>query len=258
MLKIEASALAACREHAVEGYPLEICGFLVGSVEGDVRTCAEAWSVRNAWEDRPDERSALLSAISRGSGVSASDWEEHNRERRYLVSSDETLGAMKRARAAGLDLIGVYHTHPEHPAVPSDFDRDAAMPEWSYLILSVRDGIVVETRSWVLPFGEEQFREEEIEKTGPARVQVQIPPSLALFADGRETLLLAGATVREALDSVAQEYPSLGAQLLREDGTLRSYVNAFVDGQDIRTLEGVETTLSPMQTLMLVPSIAGG
>lgn len=258
MLKIEASALAASREHAVEGYPLEICGFLVGSVEGDTRNCAEAWPVRNAWEDRPDERVALLGALARGGGASTSDWEEHNRERRYLVSSDETLAAMKRARAAGLDLIGVYHTHPEHPAIPSAFDRDAAMPEWSYLILSVRDGAVVETRSWVLPFGEEQFREEDIESTGPAHVKVQIPPSLATFANGQETLQVTGTTVREALTSLAIEHPSLGAQLLRDDGALRSYVNAFVDGQDIRTLAGVETPLSPMQTLMLVPSIAGG
>jgi proteasome lid subunit RPN8/RPN11/molybdopterin converting factor small subunit len=255
---MEATALAACREHGIEGYPLEICGFLVGSVEGEVRTCVEAWSVRNAWEDRPEERTALLSALARGGGASASDWEEHNSERRYLVSGDETLAAMKRARAAGLDLIGVYHTHPEHPAIPSDFDRDAAMPEWSYLILSVRDAVVTETRSWVLPFGEEQFREEEIESTGPAYVKVQIPPSLATFANGQETLQLTGATVRETLTSLASEHPSLGAQLLRDDGALRSYVNAFVDGQDIRTLEGLETPLSPMQTLMLVPSIAGG
>jgi proteasome lid subunit RPN8/RPN11/molybdopterin converting factor small subunit len=257
MLTIEASALETCREHAVEGYPLEICGFLVGSVDGDIRSCAEAWPVRNAWEDL-SERAALLGAMSRGGSASASDWDEHNRERRYLVSNDETLGAMKRARAAGLDLVGVYHTHPEHPAVPSDFDRDAAMPEWSYLILSVRDSAVVETRSWVLPFGEQHFREEEIEQRGPARVQVQIPPSLAAFADGQEKLRLTGATVRQTLHSLALEYPVLGAQLLREDGSLRSYVNAFVDGQDIRTMRGLDTPLSPLQTLTLVPSIAGG
>jgi proteasome lid subunit RPN8/RPN11/molybdopterin converting factor small subunit len=258
MLKIKPSALGTCREHAVEGYPLEICGFLVGSADGDVRTCVEAWPVRNAWEDLPEERAALLNSLERAGGSSATEWEQHNRERRYLVSGDETLAAMKRARAAGLDLIGVYHTHPNHPAVPSDFDRDAAMPEWSYLILSVRDGQVAETRSWVLPFWEEKFREEGIEEIGPARIRVQIPPSLATCTGGQETLLLPGETVREVLAFLAKEYPALGAQLLREDGALRSYVNAFVDGQDIRTLAGVDTQLAPSQTLVLVPSIAGG
>jgi proteasome lid subunit RPN8/RPN11/molybdopterin converting factor small subunit len=258
MLKIEASALEACRRHAVEGYPLEICGFLVGSVDGDMRTCIEAWPVRNAWEDSPDERAALLAALERAGGSSASDWEQYNRERRYLVSGDETLAAMKRARAAGLDLIGVYHTHPNHPAVPSDFDRDAAMPEWSYVILSVQAGAVAETRSWVLPFWEERFREEQLKTFEPARVQVQVPPSLAAFANGLETLHLPGSTVREVLSSLAQEHPALGGQLLREDGSLRSYVNAFVDGVDIRTPAGVDTPLSPAQTLVLVPSIAGG
>lgn len=258
MLKIEASALETCRRHAVEGFPLEICGFLVGAVDGETRACVEAWPVRNAWEDRPEERAALLEALERGGGSSTSEWEQHNRERRYLVSGDETLAAMKRARAAGLDLIGVYHTHPNHPAIPSDFDRDAAMPEWSYLILSVRDGAVAETRSWVLPFWEEKFTEEAIQEIAPARVNVQIPPSLAGFAEGLETLELSGASVREVLASLAQEYPVLGTQLLREDGALRSYVNAFVDGQDIRTLDGLDTPLTPEHTLMLVPSIAGG
>ncbi len=258
MLKIEASALETCRRHAVEGYPLEICGFLVGSVDGDTRKCVEAWPVRNAWEDHPEERAALLAALERGGGSSTSDWEQHNRERRYLVSGDETLAAMKRARAAGLDLIGVYHTHPNHPAIPSDFDQDAAMPEWSYLILSVREGDVAEERSWVLPFWEEKFQEEEIEEIGPARIQVQIPPSLASCAGGQETLLVPGKTVGEALGGLAAEYPPLASQLLREDGALRSYVNAFVDGQDIRTLAGLETPVSPDQTLVLVPSIAGG
>ena len=59
-----------------------------------------------------------------------------------------------------MDLVGVYHTHPNHPAVPSDFDRAAAWPEWSYIIVSVREGEVAEFRSWTLV--EEAFEEEMV------------------------------------------------------------------------------------------------
>ena len=70
--------------------------------------------------------------------------------------------AMKRARAEGLDLVGVYHTHPNHPAVPSEYDRSVAQPEWSYVILSVRPGEVAEVRSWVLSEDGTRFEAEEI------------------------------------------------------------------------------------------------
>lgn len=170
MLTLDPAAAAAIRAHAVEGYPLEICGFLVGRAvygedQEDRREVREAWPVRNTWEEDPAARAALLASLEgarSGRTADAAGWDEHGAERRFLIAPTEVLAAMKRAMAAGMDLIGVYHTHPEHPAVPSEFDRDAASPGWSYVILSVRNGEVKEFRSWVLSEEDERFHEEAI------------------------------------------------------------------------------------------------
>jgi len=162
MLKIAREAAAAIRAHAAEGYPLEICGFLVGTTDGDLRTVREAWPVRNAWEDDPEARARMFAARE---AESAAGWESEDAARRYLVSPRDTVGSMKRAREAGMDLVGIYHTHPEHPAVPSEFDREAAWPEWSYVILSVRGGAVADFRSWTLDEESRQFWEEAVEET---------------------------------------------------------------------------------------------
>ena len=84
-----------------------------------------------------------------GSGASAEGWEVRFRRAPVPRSHPlDQLQAMKRARAAGLDIVGVYHTHPDHPAEPSAYDRDTAAPEWSYVIASVRKGKVADVRSW--------------------------------------------------------------------------------------------------------------
>src|SRR6059058_2487387 len=103
----------------------------------------------------------MLATVSRGA-TTKRRWDAFSSGRRFRVAPGDTLASMKRAREAGMDLVGLYHTHPEHPAVPSDFDRDAAWPDWSYLILSVREGRVAEERSWVLAEEERRFMEEEV------------------------------------------------------------------------------------------------
>ncbi len=163
MLRINHSALEVIRSHGESGYPLEICGFLVGYAEEGVRTIREAWPVRNAWEDDPALRATFVATLEQApQSASAESWDAHGGERRFLVSPQDILTSMKRAREVGMDLVGVYHTHPNHPAVPSDFDRDAAWPDWSYLILSVRDGTADDCRSWVLDGSGIHFLEEEI------------------------------------------------------------------------------------------------
>lgn len=165
-MRITPAALDTIRAHAEEGYPLEICGFLVGRLVDDERCVLEAWPVRNAWEDDPEARGAMLAGLESGSGEkSASEWESFSTQRRFFISGRDTVDGMKRARKAGMDLLGVYHTHPNHPAVPSGFDRDAAMPGWSYIIASVRDGKVTECRSWEKDEESGEFGEEEVRIT---------------------------------------------------------------------------------------------
>lgn len=150
-VRVSPGAVETIEAHAREGFPFEICGFLVGVAGPNGREVREAWPVRNSWEEDPAERARMLEGIQASGGTAGTDrWESASEERRFLVSPQDTVRSMKRAREAGMDLVGVYHSHPNHPAVPSDFDRDAAWPEWSYVIVSVREGEVAELRSWTL------------------------------------------------------------------------------------------------------------
>ena len=63
-----------------------------------------------------------------------------------------------------LDVVGNYHSHPDHPAVPSQYDLEHAWPTWSYIIVSVRQGSAADLRSWELQADRSRFDEEEITK----------------------------------------------------------------------------------------------
>ncbi len=118
-------------EHA---YPEEGAGFLIGS-EGKVE---EIFPLPNAREDSA----------------------RHNR---YLITPEDYLKAELTADSLGLSLIGVFHSHPDHPNRPSEFDRDWAQPFFSYIITSVNDGKAIESRSWRLLEDRSKFEEEELQ-----------------------------------------------------------------------------------------------
>jgi proteasome lid subunit RPN8/RPN11 len=128
--------LEAIGRHGEVSYPEECCGFLIGRVEGDSTSVERLLAVAN---ERQDSR--------------------HNR---FLIAPETVLGAHKEARAAGLDIVGYYHSHPDHPARPSEFDREHAWPGLSYVIVSVQGGKVAEARSWRLTDDRERFEEEAI------------------------------------------------------------------------------------------------
>lgn len=121
--------------HAEAGYPNEICGFFYG-LEGDVRQVQLAREVENAKEGDQSDRFQI-------------DPLDYQKAEKYAIDHD-------------LDLLGVYHSHPDHPAEPSEHDRKVAMPWFSYIIISVRDGKAESTRSWQLN-EERQFEEEPVE-----------------------------------------------------------------------------------------------
>lgn len=161
-MTITRAALETIWAHAEKGYPYEICGLLVGKLAGDEREIREAWPVENAWENEVEKAHILEGAGAAPNAKSSEDWDAHDRGRRFLVHPRDVVLSMKRARGLGMDLLGVYHTHPNHPAVPSGFDRDAATPGWSYIIVSVMEGRVAECRSWELEETGEKFFEEEV------------------------------------------------------------------------------------------------
>jgi proteasome lid subunit RPN8/RPN11 len=130
-LKIDEEQLTAIRRHGARIYPDECCGALLGPKTGDV---TEAYPLDNTFPD--------------------------GRRRRFLVGPDEYRRAEARATETGLQLLGFYHSHPDHPAEPSQFDLDHAWPNMSYVIVSVRQGQPKEARSWRLKADRSAFEEE--------------------------------------------------------------------------------------------------
>jgi proteasome lid subunit RPN8/RPN11 len=130
---IPADIAAAMRRHAASTYPEECCGALLGSQPGIVREVLPLENASNA-----------------------------ERQRRFVVTAADFVRAEAAAAASGLDLIGFYHSHPDHPAVPSQFDLDHAWPNLSYPIISVCEGRSADIRSWRLSPDRSAFHEEWI------------------------------------------------------------------------------------------------
>ncbi|HLA87450.1 MAG TPA: M67 family metallopeptidase [Anaerolineales bacterium] len=133
-IKISTDVLDGINKHVEEAYPEEGAGFLIGS-EGKVE---EIFPLPNAREDSA----------------------RHNR---YLITPEDYLKAEVTADKLGLSLIGVFHSHPDHPNRPSEFDRDWAQPFFSYIITSVNAGKAIESRSWRLLEDRSRFEEEEVQ-----------------------------------------------------------------------------------------------
>lgn len=118
-------------------YPEECCGGLLGRVEGPrERVIVRAVPVWNEQEDQ--------------------------RERRYLVGPREVMRLEDEADRDGLELLGFFHSHPDHPARPSETDRKLAWPWYSYIIVSVQRGEPRRLRSWRLVDDRSTFEEEVV------------------------------------------------------------------------------------------------
>jgi len=136
MLQLSEDLLAQIHAHGEQAYPEEGAGFMLGA-DGDERAVQAIFPVSNAREDAA----------------------RHNR---YLITPPDYMKAENEAERLGLSLIGVFHSHPDHPNNPSEFDREWAQPTFSYVITSVRSGKALETRSWRLVEDRSEFREEQI------------------------------------------------------------------------------------------------
>jgi proteasome lid subunit RPN8/RPN11 len=123
---------AAIRRHGIETYPNECCGALYGR-DGAV---TETFALPNTTEEGP--------------------------RRRFLVRPQDYQQAERRATELGVELLGFYHSHPDHPARPSQFDLDHAWPFFSYIIVSVREGVPQDLTSWRLREDRSAFDEEAV------------------------------------------------------------------------------------------------
>jgi sulfur-carrier protein len=89
-------------------------------------------------------------------------------------------------------------------------------------------------------------------------VRVRIPTPLRPLTGGRSQVTTSGANVAEVIAALAVDAPALRAQLLSDDGRLRSFVNLYVNGEDVRSRSGLETALADGDEIAIVPAIAGG
>ncbi|MDJ0270560.1 MAG: MoaD/ThiS family protein [Aigarchaeota archaeon] len=89
-------------------------------------------------------------------------------------------------------------------------------------------------------------------------VKVYLPTPLRQYADGQEVVVISASTVGEALQQLVERFQALRRHLYNESGKLRSFVNVFVNEEDIRHLKGEETPLKDGDTVYIIPSIAGG
>jgi len=134
-LQLPKNVLSGMFEHALRDFPDECCGFLYGSEEGGRRILS--------LEPAPNRR-------------------EGDKRRRFTIDPLDYLKAERRAEALGTTLLGIYHSHPLHPAIASEHDRLQAVPYFSYVIVSVFPDHVAEVRSWRMPDDSDQFMEEII------------------------------------------------------------------------------------------------
>lgn len=139
-LELSQSLLNQIHAHGEAAYPEEGAGFLLGHIdggEGDLRQVTAILGLENTREDAA-------------------------RRNRYLLTPQAYLRGEQEAARLGLDVLGVFHSHPDHPNRPSEFDREWAMPWFSYVITSVHAGKAVASRSWRLAEDRSNFNEEPI------------------------------------------------------------------------------------------------
>jgi proteasome lid subunit RPN8/RPN11 len=135
-LRLSPPAWDSVQRHAESGYPNEVCGVLIGRL-GAEPLAAEAHPCANVNKERARDR--------------------------YLMDPQEQMRLEKDARARGLDVLGYYHSHPDHPAQASATDNQLSWEGVHYLIVAVRDGKVVDHKAWWRDSGSPGLDEENLQ-----------------------------------------------------------------------------------------------
>ena len=145
-LLLTSSDRDAIRDHLESAYPEEGCGLLIGRDQASDR--------------RVDAVERVPNVSGTGSG------------RRYVIAPETFLAAEKTARSRGLEVVGVFHSHPDHPAEPSPDDHANAWPHYSYVIGSVRAGRLAELRAYRFAAGGGEFAPEPLHVIDAAQPEV--------------------------------------------------------------------------------------
>jgi proteasome lid subunit RPN8/RPN11 len=135
VLCIDSDRLRELEDQAKKNYPVECCGLLLGTNTSEKKV-VEVCPVPNMNTERTHDR--------------------------YEIEGKVFIGIDREAAKKGLQIIGIYHSHPDHPAIPSVFDTDHAWSGYSYMIAAIKNGTKVEIRSWVFDEEKKKFEEEKI------------------------------------------------------------------------------------------------
>src|SRR5215467_2278179 len=136
MLRIPNKVLKEIYDHTEASYPNECCGLMVGVISGDIHTVHTFRKCKNLNTERARDR--------------------------YQLDPLDMLRTEREFENSEWDIIGIYHSHPDHPSRPSQTDTDHAAAVYSYVIISVQKGKVASANSWVLNEAEHKFYEEPL------------------------------------------------------------------------------------------------
>jgi proteasome lid subunit RPN8/RPN11 len=137
MIQLAARQRNEIAAHGERDYPHECCGLLLGnfSEAGTGKVCSEIYPISNARE-------------------------EEAKRHRFLIRPEELIRGEKYAASKSLDVVGFYHSHPDHPAVPSAYDLEQAWPVYSYIVVAVKSGRARDLLSWEMQPDRSRFKEE--------------------------------------------------------------------------------------------------
>lgn len=126
---------------------------MLGQVQDDMKRVTEVVPLANLRHDHARAQELLP----------VDDPGRETEKNRFLIDPLDQLRVEKGARARGLEVLGYYHSHPDHPARPSIYDRDHAWPWYSYVIVAVERGVPKDLTSWVLAPDRSAFAPESLE-----------------------------------------------------------------------------------------------
>ena len=138
MIAIAEQQLTEIREHGVRDYPYECCGLLLGRFGPNGKLVTETYPISNARE-------------------------ESAKRNRFLITPEELMKGERYARDHDLEVVGFYHSHPDSPAVPSQYDLEHAWPAYSYIIVSTQADQASDLFSWEQEPDRSRFNQEEIQ-----------------------------------------------------------------------------------------------
>ena len=137
MIRVTETILGEIREHGVRDYPYECCGLLLGRYRADGKVVYETYAISNARE-------------------------ESAKRNRFLITPAELMRGERYASSKDLEVVGFYHSHPDAPAAPSQYDLEHAWPTYSYIIVSTSAEKSGDLFSWEQEPDRSRFNREEI------------------------------------------------------------------------------------------------